>query len=435
VERLFINNEFVGSASGKTFPVIDPSNCEKVVDMQEGDKADIDLAVEASKKAFYGGWQKSNGSERGKLLWKLADLMERDLTFLAKLESLDNGKTLKDSSTVDLPLAIACIRYYAGFADKIEGAVQQDDPDYMMFTVHQPYGIAGCIIPWNFPILMLSWKLGPALATGNVVTVKTSEKTPLAAIQITALIKEAGFPPGVVNIISGFGHTAGAALVAHPEVVKVAFTGSTRTGRLLMEMAAKSNLKKVSLELGGKSPAIVFEKADIAKAVQACFVGIFFNHGQVCCASSRVYVQESIYDEFLAAYKAAASSVKLGHQFDPETNQGPQVDEIQHKSILSYIEEGVKEGGKIECGGRAPPGMMGYFIEPTIISGLADNARCMKEEIFGPVVAISKFKTEEEALRRANDTQYGLAASIFTEDLSQAIRASRQVNAGVVWIK
>jgi len=430
---IFINGQFVKSAGGKTFPTVNPSNGEVICNVQEGDKADIDAAVRAAKDAYENVWSKIEGADRGKLLWKLADLMERDLDFLAGLEAIDNGKTKQNASDADLPLAIGCLRYYAGWCDKIEGKTFMDTTGYMNYTRHEPIGVVGQIIPWNFPILMFSWKLGPALACGNVVIVKPSEKTPLTAIAIAALTAEAGFPPGVVNVVPGYGPTAGSALAEHPDVLKIAFTGSGRTGRMIMQSSAKSNLKKISLELGGKSPAIIFDDADIESAVKWCKVGIFFNHGQTCCASSRVYVQESVKEKFLAAYKKAAEAIKLGDQFDPATEQGPQVDELQFNTIMRYIDHGVQEGARILTGGKRH-GTTGYFVEPTIFTDVKEDAKIMQEEIFGPVVAVSTFSSEEEIVRRANASPYGLAAAVFTKDVTRAIRVSNALHAGTVWV-
>ncbi|KXS14841.1 putative aldehyde dehydrogenase AldA [Gonapodya prolifera JEL478] len=430
---LFINGSFVKSASGKTFKTFNPANGEVIAEVQEGDKADIEAAVKTAKATYENVWSKVEGAERGRLLWRLADLMERDIKKLAALEALDNGKTAAVAEAGDLRLAIDCLKYYAGWADKIEGKVNMDKSTYMNYTRHEPIGVVGQIIPWNFPILMFAWKLGPALACGNVTIVKPSEKTPLTALAIAAPVKEAGIPDGVVNVVPGYGPTAGAALTAHPDVHKIAFTGSTRAGRIVMEGAAKSNLKKVSLELGGKSPAIVFDDADIDQAVNWCKVGIFFNHGQTCCASSRVFVHESIKDKFLAAYKKAAESIKLGDQFDPTTDQGPQIDETQLNTILSYIEHGKQEGATLVTGGKRA-GTKGYFVEPTILADVKDTAKIWQEEIFGPVVAVSTFKTEEEVLKRANDSNYGLAASLFTKDLNRAVRVSNKLQAGTVWV-
>ncbi|KXS13763.1 putative aldehyde dehydrogenase AldA [Gonapodya prolifera JEL478] len=430
---IFINGQFVKSVSGKTFPTINASNGEVIAQVQEGDKADIDAAVRAARKAYETVWEKTEGAQRAKYLWKLADLMERDLEFLAGLEALDNGKTQANAAAGDLPLAIGCLRYYSGWCDKIEGKTFMDTHSYMNYTRHEPIGLVGQIIPWNFPILMFAWKIGPALACGNVTVIKPSEKTPLTALALAALIKEAGIPDGVVNVVPGYGPTAGSALAEHPDVHKIAFTGSGRTGRAIMQSSAKSNLKKISLELGGKSPAIVFDDANIESAVNWCKVGIFFNHGQTCCASSRVYVHEAIYDKFLVAYKKVAESIKLGDQFDPATEQGPQVDEVQFNSIMRYIDHGVQEGAKLVTGGKRH-GTSGYFVEPTIFADVKEDAKIMQEEIFGPVVAVTTFKSEEEIIKRANASTYGLAAAVFTKDINRAIRVSNALHAGTVWV-
>jgi len=430
---LFINNEYVPSVSGKKMPTINPATGEVIVELYEADKADVDKAVQAAKAALP-GWHKVDGASRGMLLWKLADLIEKNVKELVELESLDNGKTTKDSASIDLPGVIGCLRYYAGWADKIHGKVMMDTPGFMNYTRHEPLGVVGQIIPWNFPLLMAAWKIGPAIACGNVIVMKSSEKTPLSLLALGDLIKEAGFPPGVINLLSGYGPTAGQAIAEHPEIRKVAFTGSTRTGRRIAEAAAKSNLKKVSLELGGKSPAVVFDDANLDQAVFWCNLGIFFNHGQVCCASSRVYVQEGVYEKFLEKYKAMAEGIKVGSQFGAETNQGPQVDEIQFNHIMRYIDHGIKEDkARLVTGGKRV-GDKGYFVAPTIFADVKEDAKIMQEEIFGPVVAVNTFKTEEEIIRRANTTTYGLAAAVFTTDVNRAIRVSNALEAGTIWV-
>ncbi|KXS19612.1 Aldedh-domain-containing protein [Gonapodya prolifera JEL478] len=427
---LFINNEFIPAVSGKTFPTINPATGEVICQVHEADKADVDAAVAAAKTAFKSVWKKTDGAERGRLLYKLADLVERDIKFLADLEALDNGKKAHIAYG-DVEGVVGCLRYYAGWADKIEGKTMMDTSKFN-FTRHEPFGVVGQIIPWNFPLGMLSWKFGPALATGNVIVLKSSEKTPLSALAVAALVREAGFPPGVVNILSGYGPTAGQAIVAHPEILKVAFTGSTRTGRSLVETSAKTNLKKVTLELGGKSPSIVFEDADLEEAAKWTNMGIFFNHGQVCCAGSRVYVQESVAAKFMEKFKQLTSEQKLGDQFDDTGDQGPLVDEVQFNNVLKFIEVGKKEGKLIAGGGRL--GSKGYFIQPTVFTDVPEDARIMKEEIFGPVVCVNTFKTEEEILEKANSSPYGLAAAVFTKDLNRAIRVSSELEAGMVWM-
>ncbi|XP_033749615.1 retinal dehydrogenase 1-like [Pecten maximus] len=434
-KQLFINNEWVNAISGKTFPVLNPATEGKIADIQEGDKADVDKAVDAAKKAFEPGsaWRITNASDRGCLMNKLADLIERDRLYLASLESLDNGKPFNDSYNIDLVLVIKCIRYYAGWTDKICGKTIPMDGEFFCYTRHEPVGICGQIIPWNFPLLMMAWKLGPALACGNVVVLKPAEQTPLTALYIASLIKEAGFPPGVVNVIPGYGPTAGAAISEHNDIDKVAFTGSTEVGQIVMQAAARTNLKRVTLELGGKSPNVVFADADLDIAVNACHNGLFFNMGQCCCAASRTYVQEEVYDAFTKKLVEKASSRVVGDPFESNTMSGPQVDKEQFDKILNLIEAGVQQGAKLECGGKRQ-GSEGYFIQPTVFTGVTEDMRIGKEEIFGPVMQVIKFKTMDEVIKRANTTHYGLAAAICTKDIDKVMTYSSQVKAGTVWV-
>nr|XP_002128130.1 aldehyde dehydrogenase, mitochondrial [Ciona intestinalis] len=433
--QIFINNEWRNSISGKTFATINPCTEEKICDIQEGDKADVDLAVKAASEAFKLGspWRTMDASQRGVLLNKLADLINRDRHILASLETLDNGKPYNVSYNVDLELVIRCYRYYAGFADKNHGKLIPMDGNAHAYTRHEPVGVCGQIIPWNFPLLMQAWKLGPALSMGNVVVMKPAEQTPLTALYVAALIKEAGFPPGVVNMIPGYGPTAGAAISEHMDVDKVAFTGSTEVGHLIMQAAGKSNLKRVTLELGGKSPNIIFEDADLDYAVEMAHFGLFFNMGQCCCAGSRVFVQESIYDEFVKKSVARAKKRTVGSPFETGVEQGPQVDAEQFKKIQELIQSGKDEGAELLCGGERH-GDKGYYIQPTVFGNVKDHMRIATEEIFGPVQQIMKFKTMEEVIERANNTVYGLAAAVFTKDLNTAITVSNSVRAGTVWV-
>ena len=433
--QIFINNEWRDSVSGKTFPTLDPTNGETICQVAEGDKADVDNAVAAAREAFKRGskWRTMDASDRGRLLNKLADLIERDMEYLARLETYDNGKPLSVALAADLPLVIKCYRYYAGWADKITGQTIPVDGPYMVFTRHEPVGVCGQIIPWNFPLLMQAWKLGPALCAGNTVVMKPAEQTPLTALYISALIAEAGFPPGVVNMVPGYGPTAGAAISHHPDVDKVAFTGSTEVGHLIKEAAAKTNLKRVTLELGGKSPNIVFADADLDDAVEKSHFALFFNQGQCCCAGSRCFVEESIYDEFVSKSIARAKARKVTDPLDPECEQGPQVDQEQFDKIMDLIDSGKQEGAKLECGGERV-GDKGYFIQPTIFTNVKDNMRIAREEIFGPVMQIFKFKTVEEVIERANDTEYGLAASVFTTDINKAMIVAQSIRAGTIWV-
>jgi len=433
--QIFINNEWRNSVSGKTFTTLDPCTEEVICQVQEGDKADVELAVKAAREAFKldSPWRRMDATQRGRLLYKLADLMERDRTYLASLETLDNGKPYTDSYAADLHLSIECYRYYAGWADKIHGKVIPVTGDYFAYTRHEPVGVCGQIIPWNFPLLMQAWKLGPALATGCTVVMKPAEQTPLTALYVGQLIKEAGFPAGVVNLVPGFGPTAGAAISEHLDVDKVAFTGSTEVGHIVMKAAASSNLKRVTLELGGKSPNIVFEDADLDVAVEKSHFGLFFNQGQCCCAGSRIFVQESIYDEFVKRSVERAQRRKVGSPWEMGVEQGPQVDKEQFDKICSLIDSGVSDGAKMMCGGRRH-GDQGYFIQPTVFADVEDHMRIAQEEIFGPVQQILKFKTVDEVVERANNSTYGLAASIFTTDLDKAHVVAQSLRAGTIWI-
>lgn len=430
---LFINNEFVKAVDGKTFEVINPSTEEVICSVQEATEKDVDIAVAAARKAFEGEWRTVTPEDRGKYLRKLADLFEENADLLASVEALDNGKAFSMAKNADIPGCVGCLRYYGGWADKIEGKIIDTDPSTFNYTKKEPIGVCGQIIPWNFPLLMWAWKIGPAIAAGNCVVIKTAEQTPLSALVASTLVKKAGFPPGVINVISGFGKVAGAAISSHMDVDKVAFTGSTVVGRQIMKAAAGSNLKKVTLELGGKSPNIVFEDADIDNAISWVNFGIFFNHGQCCCAGSRIYVQESIYDKFIERFRERAAKNAVGDPFAADTFQGPQVSQVQFDRIMSYIDAGKQAGAKIETGGNRK-GDKGFFIEPTIFSGVTEDMKIMQEEIFGPVCAISKFKTKEEAIRLGNSTTYGLAAAVHTKNLNTAIEVSNALRAGTVWV-
>lgn len=431
---IFINNEWVQSESGRTFKTFNPTTGEVITEVQEGDKPDIDKAVKAATEAFRLGspWRTMDASQRGNLLNKLADLMERDRVLLASLETLDNGKPYAMSYYADLELSIKCYRYYAGWADKNHGKVIPLDGNYHCYTRHEPLGVAGQIIPWNFPLLMQAWKLGPALATGNCVVMKLAEQTPLTGLYVAELAKEAGFPPGVVNIVPGFGPTAGAAIVNHPDVNKVAFTGSTEIGKLIQQQAA-ATLKRVTLELGGKSPIIVLKDADIDQAVEIAHFGLFFNMGQCCCAGSRVLVQDSIYDEFTEKSVERAKKRVVGDPFQATTEQGPQIDGEQMEKILGYIGSGKSQGAKLLTGGNRY-GDKGYFVEPTIFGEVEDNMKICEEEIFGPVQSIQRFSTVEEAVHRANKSRYGLAGAVMTKDVGMALHVSNSLRAGTVWV-
>ncbi|KAK9460777.1 aldehyde dehydrogenase domain-containing protein [Lipomyces oligophaga] len=430
---LFINNEFVPGKEGKAFEVHSPSTGDLVTLVHEGTEVDVDIAVDAASRAFDDGpWSRLAPAERGVLLNKLADLFERDLSILSSIEALDNGKAIQ-LARGDIAGCIGCIRYYAGWADKIHGKVVDTGSETFTYTKQEPIGVCGQIIPWNFPLLMFAWKIGPALSCGNTVVMKTAEQTPLGALYVCKLIKEAGFPPGVLNVVSGFGRIAGDALSRHMKVKKIAFTGSTLVGRTIMKNAAESNLKKVTLELGGKSPNIVFDDVDIDRAVEWINFGIYYNGGEVCSAGSRVYVQESIYDKVIAAFKKRANQNVVGDPFDENTFQGAQVSKVQYERILNYIDIGKKEGATVEAGGERH-GEKGYFIKPTILGNVTEKMRVMQEEIFGPVCTIAKFKDIDDVVAKGNGTNYGLAAAIHTKNLNTAIEVSNRLKAGTVWV-
>jgi len=432
--KLLINNQWTDSASGKKFPTVNPSTGEVICEVAEADAPDVDRAVKAARDAFdRGPWRKMSAAERGRLLNKLADLIERHADELARLESLDNGKPYSVAAAADLPLTIACYRYYAGWADKVQGRTIPIQGDYFCYTRHEPVGVVGQIIPWNFPLLMQAWKLGPALATGNTVVMKPAEQTPLTALRVGELILEAGFPAGVVNLLPGYGPTAGATIARHMDVDKVAFTGSTEVGHLIMEASAKSNLKRVTLELGGKSPNIVFADADMDQAIEGAHFALFFNQGQCCCAGSRLFVEEKAYDEFVERSAARARKRTVGDPFDARTEQGPQVDHDQYAKVMHYIDSGKKEGARLVCGGNRV-GDRGYFIQPTVFADVKDDMTIAREEIFGPVMSIIKFRDLDDVVQRANRTEYGLAAAVWTKDITKAHAIANNVRAGTVWI-
>jgi aldehyde dehydrogenase (NAD+) len=432
--QLLINNRWVASESGRTFATVNPSTGEPICQVAEADAADVDNAVKAARAAFdHGPWKKMAASERGLLLNRLADLIEKHADELARLESLDNGKPLSVAKAVDVKKTIACYRYFAGWADKVQGKTIPIDGNFFCYTRHEPIGVVGQIIPWNYPMLMQAWKLAPALATGNTIVMKPAEQTPLSALRIGELILEAGFPDGVVNLLPGFGPTAGAALARHMDVDKVAFTGSTEVGRLIMEAAARSNLKRITLELGGKSPNIIFEDTDLDAAVEGAHMGLFVNQGQSCCAGSRVFVEETIYDAFVEKSVARARKRVVGDPFDHRTNQGPQVDQTQFDKVLGYIDSGVREGATLAFGGERV-GDRGYFLQPTVFANVEDDMQIAREEIFGPVMSVIAFKDVDEVITRANRTNYGLAAGVWTGDIKKAHAIANGVRAGTIWV-
>lgn len=433
--KLFINNEFVEASGGKTFSVLNPSTGETISNVSEASQEDVDKAVAAARAAFSSGapWRTMDASERAALMHKLCDLIERDLDYLARLDTLDNGKPYTECLG-DLDYTVKTLRYYAGWCDKIHGNTVPCDGPYMCMTRKEPVGVVGQIIPWNYPAMMLAWKWGPALAAGCTIVLKPAELTPLSALYVGALAKEAGFPPGVVNVVPGLGTVAGHAVAHHRDIDKVAFTGSTAVGKKIMQASGATNLKRVTMELGGKSPLVVCEDCgDLDEAAELCHTAMFGNHGQNCCAGSRTFVQESIYEEFLKRAVKLAQERIVGDPFDEKTQQGPLVSQVQMDRVLGYIEKGKAEGAHLECGG-ARLGNKGYFIQPTVFSGVTDNMTIAKEEIFGPVQVILKYKTLEEVIERANNTEYGLASGIVTKDINKALTYAQAVRAGSVWV-
>ena len=436
-QKMLINGKWVEAASGKTFPTYNPATGEVLSNVAEGDREDIDRAVKAARAAFETGpWSRISPSERGRMMWRLADLIEKHAEEFAQLECLDNGKPLKIARVADLPLAVDHFRYYAGWATKIEGNTipmgLAKQGSFHAYTVREPVGVVGQIIPWNFPLLMAAWKLGPALATGCTVILKPAEQTPLTALRLGELLQEAGFPDGVVNIVPGYGETAGAALSAHPDVDKIAFTGSTEVGKLILHAAA-GNLKKVSLELGGKSPNIIMDDADLESAIPGASMAIFFNQGQCCCAGSRLFVEKKIFDKVVDGISQAAAKIRVLPGLDPSSDLGPLVSEEQLNRVCGFLESGMKEGAKATTGGSRE-GDKGYFVKPTVLVNTNDNMKVVKEEIFGPVVTATPFSDMNEIITRANDTVYGLAAGVWTRDVKKAHAVASKIKAGTVWI-
>tara|TARA_B100001540_G_scaffold309433_1_gene325601 strand:+ start:2131 stop:3648 length:1518 start_codon:yes stop_codon:yes gene_type:complete len=432
--KLLINGEWVDGVDGGKIATIDPYDGTVIAEIAEAREADVDLAVEAAKAAFP-SWSKMAAHDRGRLLLKLADRIEEDTEYLAYLEAIDTGHPINDCLRLDVPRTVLCYRYFGGIADKVEGSVIPVDAGFLNYVKREPIGVVGQIVPWNFPLMFTSWKMAPALAAGNAVVIKPSEITPLTTLRIGELMMEVGFPPGVVNIVTGYGHTAGQRISDHPEIGKISFTGSTDTGRRIVQASA-GNLKKVQLELGGKGPNIVFEDANIPAAVGGSAFAIFHNQGQACIAGSRIMLHESIADNFLEKFTALAGSIRLGDPLDPNTEMGPLTSELHQKRVLSFVDVAKEQGGEVLCGGAGPESEAlesGYFVKPTIVRAKYTD-RVAQEEVFGPFVTVLTFKDDEEALKIANSTDYGLGAGLWTRDITRAHRMADNLHAGMVWI-
>jgi acyl-CoA reductase-like NAD-dependent aldehyde dehydrogenase len=434
--EIFVAGKWQAPLSGETYQPINPANEEPLSPVGKGDERDIDAAVTAARKAFdEGPWPKMSPHERGRIVWKLGDLIQQNLDEMAKLESLCTGKTMFDSGKVEIPFAAEVFRYYAGWASKIHGETLQLRDTAFTFTLRHPVGVIGAIVPWNFPFLLSSWKLAPALAAGNTVVIKPASQTPLTALKFAQLCQEAGLPDGVLNVVTGPGGKVGMAMVRDPRVDKIAFTGSTEVGKQIMREAS-GTLKRLSLELGGKSPNIVFADADMEAAVRGAMTGIFYNKGEVCAAGSRLFLEQSIHDEFMSKLTDRVKTFKVGDPMDKATRMGPVVSKAQMETVLGYIEAGKREGAQLVAGGqRASVGNgKGYYVEPTIFDGVSNSMTIAREEIFGPVLSVIPFKSVEEGIAQGNATSYGLAAAVWTRDVGKALRAAKAIRAGTVWV-